>query len=228
MPRVCIHLNKVTDSDYARYFTGDGTDHALVCLLCRDKPESIEGNLCLVSPERFTQIEEGGCWDWDKNAIVGRPEIRERPTGLSFIHHEVDLSELVSGEVAALQPVPANSNGECLLLTVDGTLFRVDPVRVLSDRLMNLPAAGISFMPKFSLHVSPCGEIAAIVEASGQRGAVVDLIAGTTTMSLDRGDYHPEQSEFPIAFSKPEDALRWSTGRVGIGWTSPTPEPVNS
>ena len=24
MPRVCIHLNKVTDSDYARYFTGDG------------------------------------------------------------------------------------------------------------------------------------------------------------------------------------------------------------
>ena len=208
MPRMCIHLSQESEGDYARYFTGDGIEHALVCLSCRDNPDSIEGNLCLVSPEQFVQVEEEGYWEWDNSAILGQPEIRQRLTGLSFIHKEVAQIGVVPDEIAALQPIPADTNGECMLLTVDGTLFRVDPLRGSSDRLMNLSGTGTSLTPKYSLHVSPSGDMVAVVEARGRRGVVVDVTVGTATMSLDRGDSHPEQTEFPVAFFENGSRLR--------------------
>jgi hypothetical protein len=30
MPRICVHLDRETDWDYERYFTGAGVDYALV------------------------------------------------------------------------------------------------------------------------------------------------------------------------------------------------------
>ena len=207
MSRVCIHLNQVSEGDYARYFSGHGIEHALVCLSCRDSPESIEGNLCFVSPERFAQIEEEGYWEWDKNAILGQPEIRERPTELSFVHEEVALPKVIHGGVAAVQPVPAAAHAECLLLTVDGTLFWVDLVRGLSDRLINLSDTGTSLTPKYSLNVSPRGDMAAVVEARGRRGVVLDLATGAARMRLDRGDHHPEQTDFPVAFYETDRTL---------------------
>ena len=200
MARVCIHLNEGRDGDHPHYFTGDGIEHALICLSCRDNPASIESNLCAVSPERFAEIEEAGYWEWDKNAIIGRPEIRERPTGLSFEHTEAAQIGVALDDVAAIAPVRSDVNGQCLLLTVDGTLFEVDPLRGCTARLISLSDIGISLTPKLALHVSPGGEMAAVVEVRGQRGVVVDVAAGAVTMSLDRGDYHPEQTDFPIAF----------------------------
>ena len=75
MPRVCFHLDGSTDWGYARCFSGSGTEHSLVCGACSREPGAIEANLRTVSAERFEAIEEGGCWDWDSHAIVGRPQI---------------------------------------------------------------------------------------------------------------------------------------------------------
>jgi hypothetical protein len=62
--------------------------------------------------------------------------------------------------------------------------------------------------PGWSLHVSPRGDLAAVVEARGRHGIVLDLDDGRPTMTLDRGAYHPEQTDFLVAFFEPDGQLR--------------------
>ncbi len=132
MPRVCVHLDQGTDWDYARYFSGVGVEYALVCLTCREHPDGIEANLREVSPERFAQIDEGGYWDWDKNAILGMPQVMERPSDLSFRHEDIALAGHVPASVVGLQPISSSDRGEFLVLADDGDLFRVDPAPAAS------------------------------------------------------------------------------------------------
>ncbi len=125
MFRVCIHLNQKSDGDYAHYFTGDGIGHALICLLCQDNPESIEGNLYLVSPERFAQIEENGFWEWIRTPFWAN--WKSGSVHNARLQSQRGYSDrVVPDEIAALHPIPADADGKCLLLTVDGTLFRVE------------------------------------------------------------------------------------------------------
>lgn len=186
MPRVCVHLEQGTGWDYAQCFSGVGVEYALICLACRKDPGAIEASLITVSPERFAEIEQGGHWEWDKDAIVGRPEILVRPTGLRFEHLEVALAGGRPGEVADLRPVPTSGDGECLVLADSGDLFRIDPSRGTIRRLLNALEMGLPPSPKLSLHVSPEGGMAAVVEARGRYGVVLDLAAGRETMRLDR------------------------------------------
>ena len=50
------------------------------------------------------------------------------------------------------------------------------------------------------LHLSPSNRFAALVNDYGQFGAVFDLQEKRQTMSLNRGDYHPETQPFPLTF----------------------------
>lgn len=207
MPRVCVHLEQSTDSDYAQYFSGVGVDYALVCRACREEPGEIEKKLRAVSLERFTEIEEGGYWEWDKNAIIGRPQILDRPTGLRFRHEEITIIPAIPDGVADLRPILSSGSGECLLLASDGHLIRLDPTQRSDCLLMNVSDSGMTLGSKCSLHVSAVGEMAAVVEARGRYGVVLDLRAGQSTMLLDRGDYYPEQTDFPAAFFQSGDKL---------------------
>jgi hypothetical protein len=208
MTRVCVHLVESTNGDYAKSFSGSGTEYALVCLGCRKAPEMIESNLREVSPERFSQIEENGCWDWDRDAILGRPEVLERAADLSFRHETIALVGKVAGTVVDLKPIPLSLRGECVVLLEDGDLLRVDPILGSASRLMNAFDTGIALEPNWSLHVSPRGDMAAVVEARGRHGVVLDLETGRPTMKLDRKDYYPEQTEFPVAFFESDGQLR--------------------
>jgi hypothetical protein len=67
---------------------------------------------------------------------------------------------------------------------------------------------GTALNPKRSLVVSPGGEMAAVVESRGRYGIVLDLEAGRATMTLDRGGYRVEHSNFPAAFFVSEGRLR--------------------
>jgi hypothetical protein len=208
MPRVCIHLDRGTGCDYAHYFSGAEVEHALVCLACREDPDGIEANLSVVTPERFAQIEQGGCWDCDKKAIVGRPQIVERPTDLTFEHRDVALAGTGLGGIADLRPIAASGDVECLVLTDEGEVFRVDLGRGSVRRLMSAFDPGVALAPTLSLHASPGGEMAAVVGVRGRHGVVLDLEAGRPAMRLDRGDYRFEHSDFPVAFFERDGHLR--------------------
>ncbi len=211
MPRVCVHLDRATDGDYAQYFGGVGLEYALVCTTCRGQPEGIEANLREVPPERFAQIDEDGRWEWDRNAIIGRPQVQERPSGLAFRHEDVPLAGPLSAPIADLRPISSSDRPEFLVLAEDGELFRVEPGEGIR-RLLNVLDSGLTLDPKRTLHVSPGGEVAAVVEARGRYGVVLDLETGRPTMRLDRGGYRPEHSEFPAAFFEIDGRLLLAHG----------------
>jgi hypothetical protein len=52
-----------------------------------------------------------------------------------------------------------------------------------------------------ALHVSRTGRFAAIVSARGSTGVVVDLDRGEVSLSVDRGTYRVEHTDFPFAFA---------------------------
>jgi hypothetical protein len=58
----------------------------------------------------------------------------------------------------------------------------------------------VDLAARLDLQVAPSGTHAAIVEAHGLRGTVLDLATGRATMALQREPYHPEVCRFPIAF----------------------------
>jgi hypothetical protein len=53
---------------------------------------------------------------------------------------------------------------------------------------------------KPALHTCVDGRFAAVVNDYGRYGAVVDLMSGSIVLTVDRGDYHVEQTPFPVAF----------------------------
>lgn len=208
MPHVCIHLDQSPDSDYAKYFCGVGTDYALICELCRSDPKSIESHLRIVAPERSAEIEAEGCWVSDEDAILGTPGIRERSTALSFVHDDVAPDGIVPGTLSDLRPIDASDQAACLALTQRGELLRIEPFQPSVRCLGNVGECGMDVSRTLSLRVSPCGDLAAIVEAKGRHGVVLDLTTMRPSMTLDRGTYHVEQTPFPAAFFEIDGQLR--------------------
>lgn len=207
MVRVCRHLNDHPGSEYAEYFTGVGIEHALVCLACCAALETIEAHLMSVSPERFAEVQKGVMAS-EEGAILGRPEVLERPSGLSFRHEEVAQAGACTDRILELKPIPNSRSGECLILTERGDLILADPNRGSVRTLLNIRDAGTTLAESLSFHASPKGDMAAVVEKRGRRGVVFDLRTARPTMGLDRGDYHCEQTEFPVVFFETGDELR--------------------
>src|SRR6516165_8319313 len=112
MPKVCIHLDENTHSDYAHSFTGVGVDYALVCLECREDLCAIETKLKVVSPERFAHIGDDGCWEWDEKSIVGKPQVLERCSDLMFHHQDIALVGDILEGIVDLRPIPLSGSAE--------------------------------------------------------------------------------------------------------------------
>ncbi|RYX81608.1 hypothetical protein EON83_23465 [bacterium] len=83
-------------------------------------------------------------------------------------------------------------------------LFVVDEEKVTPICPASLPVendmawVGHHLAPR--IHLSPSGRFAAVCHDFGRFGFVADLQEKRVTMTLDRGDYHPETQFFPVAF----------------------------
>ncbi|WP_165069702.1 hypothetical protein [Paludisphaera rhizosphaerae] len=194
--RVCIHLFEKSADDYIVAFTGKGTEYRLVCTACRDE----SSRLVDVTAEQFARIEADCYWETGRAGIVGRPAIRERFTGATFAHVATWRIDDMPGGVEAVGVISMSAEGEFILLSSEDLVYRINPRRCETSRLTALPDWPSTTRQSLAVHVSPRGEWAAIVERRGQFGVVLDLIDRRTTMRLDRGDYYPEQSDFPVAF----------------------------
>jgi hypothetical protein len=194
--RVCPHLLRTREADYLRRFTGAGLAYDLLCHECRGRPAHDAEGLRTACPACFRAVEEDGCWE----GIVGRPQVLERESGLSFGHETVAFPELRHERLLDVQPASACDQNHWVAITRSGRLFRLnlDCRSVLP--LCPIPEAALTLSEPVSLHVSADGRSAAVVNARGRSGALVDLAAGHVVLALDRGDYHNEHCTFPAAF----------------------------
>ena len=185
--RVCRHLLDDEDLDHLVRFTGHGVDCEYVCRPCIESPAEIV-DACAECQERATSSWQG---------IAGVPQIAEEPSTITAAHRRISFSWPAFVD---LQPVLGADRDRWIGVTQDATLHDVDLDAGTTRVIVN---AGLD-IARPMLRLSRDGKLAAVVDRTGVRGAVIDLEAKATLLTLSRDGYRNEHCVFPIAFFEHE------------------------
>jgi hypothetical protein len=198
--RVCRHLFGGQADSYARRFTGVALDYDLLCVACAELDEPAPADLVTVCAECFESSAERAVWTRGERAVLSQPPICERATRLSFAHQMIRLPLALGASLLDLQPLAGRAESHWLAVTSAGMLVAIDLGKRSWTQVAELSAA-VDLERDLALSVSPDGKLAAVVEAAGQSGLVVDVASGELTMLLDRGPDRVEGTRFPLAFA---------------------------
>ena len=213
--RLCKHLASAPD-DYHVWFTGKGTERYWVCAGCAEQYPDCDTEFVDASNYLVERCFDEASWD----GICGTPEIRERDSSLKFLHKRVAIRNSVTEQWVDVQP-NLNSVSDWFVLLNSGFLAVFKPrLGVLEpfDFDLNL---GFEIDAETGICLSSDGAFCAVFQTSGRLGCVLDLRSGAVTARLDRGDYRPENSYFPIAFfdfQRRRCLSRLPIGTVSISW----------
>lgn len=195
--QVCAHVLEARDISYRKRFTGSGLDYDLLCEACAGLSDPAGAPLRKVCAACFLDLEKEGSWE----GIAGQPQILERPGDLRFAHDIVALRSLSSEHLLDLRPIEASPGNRWIGLTRAGDVVSLDLSAGAASTLARLPSTAVALDAPVTLHLSPDGGLAAIVNSLGQDGVVLDLTEGRVVMPLKRDDYHSDKTVFPVAFA---------------------------
>lgn len=196
--RLCKHLLGATQAKAAhfRLLRGVRLDCDLCCHTCGDRVKNGENIELFAACAACLAVFD----DLDYCEWIGTPGIEERLVAFDQSLETRQFPALLA-EAKALTPL---LDGRVLALVGDELqifdergatiLVRV----VLPDEEVKSWHSSRPLTPR--LLVSKNARFAALVNDYGRYGTVVDIEKGCAAMSLDRGDYHPEQTPFPAAF----------------------------
>jgi|HubBroStandDraft_6_1064221.scaffolds.fasta_scaffold64233_3 hypothetical protein len=176
---ICAHM----PGDYVERFTGVGVASELVCEACATSGAPAAE----ASAEVFARVR-----DHNRVRFEGSPQVIELASELTFAHEDIALD---CPELADLHAVGSDDRNRWLGVTADGVLFELDLDRGEVREVMRVAIAA-----PLELHVSADGRYAAVVQARGVHGVIVELAAGRVIMQLEREDYYAVQCRFPFAF----------------------------
>ena len=191
---ICPHLAASPD-EYHVWFTGHGTERHWVCAACAARFPELPAELIEVTDSLFEHCQSEACW----SGICGRPEIRHRPSSFSFTHEECSPRFPYGDRWIDIQP-DLKSSGQWFLLMASGDFAVTNPRRGEFEVLHRLSELGFEIDEEAVLRVSPKHDYAAIFAASGRHACVFEIQTGVITARIDRGEYRPENSHYPIAF----------------------------
>lgn len=222
---VCEHLAADDSLEYYQKFTGQGSDYDLVCADCGQlTTENVipRREICLRCFIDF----DGELSIFSCLGMLGQPAILERASGLSFSHETVSLDQPLTEAILALQPIRANLMPQCIALTENRGLIKIDLTTGHSTFLTRITSTEMDWEKELSLHLSDDGRMAAVVNTYGQHGLVMDLASGSVIMLLERDDYCIHVSRFPISFINRNERC-WFMAQHGTDWTYQTRSPGN-
>jgi hypothetical protein len=191
---MCSHLVTSPD-DYHVWFTGRGLDHYLVCSSCAERFPELPVELIDATETLFERCQSEAWW----SGIRGQPEIRHRSSSLSFAHEDCSLTTLDGDRWIDIQP-RVKSDGQWYVLLESGKLVVTNPRQGEFEVLHHFSDFSFEIDDETALCVSPKNDYAAIFETSKRHASVFDLRTGAITAQIDRGEYHSENSIFPITF----------------------------
>ena len=198
--QVCKHLLDLEHPDFLRYRPGlksaptnEDFSYRLACIACAHELETGKDilwfdicNLC------FLQRDIAGVC----RGHIGLPAILERSTNLQFAHHVYDLPHQHS--VLTVTTLMNHPSARWVAIDQSGHVLLINPgvsSQVLTDHQTVLRALG----DDVRVHASSDGRFVVVVQHHGSNGIVLDLHQNTCVMELNRGEYHTEQTEFPVA-----------------------------
>ncbi len=191
---ICPHLAAIP-GDYHIWFTGYGMDCDWVCSACAKEYPNRPAEMIEVTDELFERFRN----DFSHDGICGRPEFRQRESSLRFVEEDFAWSSLGNERWIDIQPNPM-AEGEWFVLLDSGNFALANPRKGEFQIRYRLDALGFSIDDETGLCLSPRADFGAVYQASDRHAFVFDLATGKGTAQIDRGDYRPENSCFPIAF----------------------------
>ncbi len=211
---VCIHLYNKKTEEYYRSFTGQGKQYQLICGACKTYLNKFILNLKSVCHKCFEIIEE----DNDFYEYLGQPGIIESPvsTIINRLPKPMPMLRLTTIQAVmpiSTDPVTGEQGSQWLLFDTTNHLKLLDLEHNVLQLLAIIPFATLNADGRITMHVSPQGDFATIISAgrttvdqkAWNHGVVIRLADGRSTMVLDRGDYHTEQSDFSCAYFVAQD-----------------------
>ncbi len=206
---VCVHLYNKKATDYYRSFTGQGKEYQLICSVCKNYLNKFMLNLKSVCCECFEQIENEN----DFYEYLGEPGVDELLLGVQVTHSPKPLPMLNVDSIQAIVPVSVDpltgeSGSKWLLFDTANHLKFLDLDYNSVTLLAIVPFVTLNADGEIKIHVSPKSDFATVVSAGRttaehkgwNHGVVIRLSDGEITLTLDRGDYHTEQSDFSCVF----------------------------
>jgi hypothetical protein len=206
--RVCVHLFKGEAQTYSHRFSGQGIAYDLLCPACAEKAaladdETTEPPADLLAPTCaacFDAIAARASWSTGERAVLAAPVVAERATRLSFQHEMVRVPTALGSPLRDLVALPGSPASRWVAVTAGGRLVVVDLSAKTSVQVAELDGAGVDPAQDLEVVASPDGKLAAVVEARGPSGVVVDLESGDITMFLDRGE-PARGARYPVTFA---------------------------
>jgi hypothetical protein len=209
--RVCVHLFKGEAASYSHRFTGTGIAYDLLCPACAEAAaladdETTQPPADLLAPTCatcFEVIAGRASWSTGERAVVAAPAVAERATRLSFEHEMVRMpNAALGGRLRDLVALPGSDASRWVAVTTGGRLAVIDLGAKEAAPVAELDGAGVDAADhELEVVASPDGTLAAVVEARGSSGVVVDLASGDITMLLERGE-PARAARFPITFAQ--------------------------
>lgn len=130
--------------------------------------------------------------------------------------HAVSLPQLQPspGNLVALCVLPSFTAEQPLLLALntDAELWKIELLTGLTRQLATIQLSEWEPDHPVQLIVSPCGRFAGVSKRKGKYAVIVELTSGTTVLSLERGEYHYEQSFYPLAFIRHNEQVLLAHG----------------
>jgi hypothetical protein len=191
---ICPHVAAVPD-EYFVWFTGRGCEHYWVCGPCAKKYPEPPNGMLEATDELYRRCEPEVSWE----GICGKPEVRLRESSLHFVHAMLSLQDLRWGSWVDVQPAQM-SNGKWIVILSSGHVAELFPREKDFKVLYRLKDVPFDFDAETGLCVSPKLDYGVVYQASNRLACVFDMASGKVTAQIDRGEYRPVNSFFPISF----------------------------
>lgn len=194
---ICSHLDLKKFDYYYLRFSGQGAEYAVVCTQCQSTPWEELNRVC---EQCFREASRG---TFNQCGIVGNAEV------IVATQERCELE--LMGTIEFAHPILAGAKwrNRWLVLLEDRSFHSVDPYGNESERMGQVSdPCQLDWLEQLDLITSSDGRYAAITNRKGQHGLVWDLNWDRIVMHLNRGDYHLEQTPFPVCFFDRGDDTR--------------------
>jgi hypothetical protein len=198
--QVCVHLLEEKINGYYTLFTGQGKEFQIICSECAKQFQTdnrVKIQTIKACKKCFDRANDEGF----EVGILGQPQTLERKTNLHFVHDKIIPLCLENLDVLDIQAITASNSNQWVVLSKK-SLFHLDLDQNKLREVTRIDGSLLNPKQIPTLHLAPNGDFAAIVNAKGQYGIVIDLQTKQVTMKLDRGNYHEYVSDYSVAFFK--------------------------
>jgi hypothetical protein len=207
--RVCVHLWSGEATSYSHRFIGQGMAYDLLCPACTEASALADDEISEPAAELlvstcascFEEVASRATWATGERAVLGLPAIADRATRLTFQHEMVRVPTALGSPLRDLVALPGSDASRWVAVTTAGRLAVIDLTARTAAHVAELDGAGVDPAGDLEVIACPDGKLAAVVEARGSSGVVVDLETGDITMLLDRGE-PAKGARYPVAFTR--------------------------